>query len=165
MMEKLQNLIGALREELQEYGEMLARLDHHQDLVMRRQTDTLLDSVAQLEAQSAVIQAARDRRERARKELAQALGLSEDAPFADIGPLLPGDYRPLLVALVQENNELLVRIQQRSRQNHLLLARTLEMMQRVMSSLFPGSGRPVYDGTGLILGSKVPQRSLYNAVG
>ncbi len=42
-------------------------------------------------------------------------------------------------ALVQENNELLVRVQQRARQNHLLLLRSLELMQKLINSLFPGS--------------------------
>jgi hypothetical protein len=165
MIEKLHHLISALREELQQYGEMLARLDCHQDLVMRRKADDLLHSVAQIEAQGSVIQAARKVRERCQAELASALRLPEDATFADIKPLLPSDYRPLVSALITENNELLVRIQQRSRQNHLLLARTLEMMQRFMSTLFPGNSSPFYTGSGTVFAPAVPARPLYDAVG
>jgi flagellar biosynthesis/type III secretory pathway chaperone len=165
MIEKLEDLISALREELQQYGEMLARLDSHQDLVVRRQTNNLLQSVAEIESQGAVIQKAREVREHCRCELARALALPENSTFAEIGPLLPGDYRPLVSALVQENNELLLRIQQRSRQNHLLLARTLEMMQRFMSTLFPGNISPVYNGSGAVFGPVIPPRALYDAVG
>jgi hypothetical protein len=165
MIEKLKDLIGALRAELQQYGEMLARLDYHQDLVVRRQSDNLLQSVADIEAQGVVIQEARRQREHCREELARTLGLPDDASFADIAPVLPDDYRPLLTALVQENNELLVRIQQRSRQNHLLLTRTLEMMQRFLSTLFPGSSSPVYNGSGVVFAPAMPARSLYDAVG
>ena len=165
MIQKLDSLINALREELQQYGEMLARLDSHQDLVMRRQADSLLQSVAEIQAQGTVIQQARRDREQRQRELALALKLPEDAPFLDLSPLLPSDYRPLLDALVQENNELLVRIHQRSRQNHLLLTRTVEMMQRFISSLFPGNSPPLYNGAGTVFSPAVPAQSFYNAVG
>ncbi len=165
MIEKLKELIGALREELQQYGEMLARLDYHQDLVMRRQTQNLLESVAEVEAQGLVIQKARRHREQCQRQLARGLGLGDEATFAQMIPMLPEDYRPLLGALVQENNELLVRIQQRSRQNHLLLARMVEMMQRFMGTLFPGNASPVYNQAGAVFGPAAPPRSLYEAVG
>ena len=165
MTQKLEELIDALREELQQYGEMLARLDYHQDIVTRRQTENLLQSVSDIEAQGLVIQNARQQREICQRDLARAGHLPEDASIADLSPLMPGDYRPLVAALVQENNELLVRIQQRSRQNHLLLTRTLEMMQRFMSTLFPGNGKPVYNGAGVVFGPAVQPHALYDAVG
>jgi hypothetical protein len=165
MIDTLKELIGALREELQQYGEMLARLEYHQDLVIHRKADDLLQSVSEIQAQGIVIQNAREERERCQRDLARGLHLPADAPFANIEPLLPGEYRPLVSALVQENNELLVRIQQRSRQNHLLLARTLEMMQRFMSTLFPGNSTPFYTGTGTRFAPSIPTRSLYDAVG
>ncbi len=52
-------------------------------------------------------------------------------------PLLPADYRPLVQALVDENNELLVRVRQRARQNHLLLSRSVELMQGLLNTLLP----------------------------
>jgi hypothetical protein len=165
MIDKLEHLIGALREELQQCGEMLARLDFHQDLVMRRQTDTLLESVADVQSQGTIIQETRRQREARQRELARALGLSDHATFAEMVPRLPEEYRPLVQALVQENNELLVRIQQRSRQNHLLLARTVEMMQRFISTLFPGNASPVYNQTGGVFAPATTARSLYEAVG
>ena len=57
------------------------------------------------------------------------------AAFADLIPLLPADYRPLLQALVEENNELLVRVRQRARQNHLMLRRSVELMQELLNTL------------------------------
>jgi len=165
MIEKIQNLIHALRDELQQYGEMLALLDQHQELVMRRATDELLPSVEDIQAQGAVIQEVRRRRAECQRLVSHELHLADGATFADLVPLLPEDYRPLLGALVQENNELLTRVQQRSRQNHLLLARTLEMMQRFMSTLFPGSASPVYNEMGSVLGRAVSMHSLYEAVG
>lgn len=164
MIDQLQALISALREELQQYGEMLARLDQQQELVTRRAPDDLLQSTSEIEAQTQVIHEARRLRREQQQQVARALQLPVDAPFADIIPCLPADYRPLMGALVQENNELLVRVQQRSRQNHVLLSRSVELMNRLISSLLPG-GSPVYTGNGSLNGALLPVRSLYQAMG
>src|SRR5688572_6673207 len=106
MIAYLQNLIAALREELHEYGEMLARLDEQQDLVMRREADGILQSVATIQEQGVVIQRAREIRTQRQVELAQKLALKSDAEFTQIIPQLPEDYRPMINALVTENNAL-----------------------------------------------------------
>ncbi len=166
MSETLQPLIHALREELQQYGEMLARLDFQQELLMRRSAENLLETVASIEVQGGVIRDSRQHREQCRCDVARALSQLDTTPFEELIPLLPEDYRPLVGALVAENNELLFRVQQRSRQNHLLLSRTLELMQRFMSGLFPTSTRPLYDGAGVMPGrAMMPVHSLYEAVG
>lgn len=161
----LPTLIEALREELKQYGEMLARLDHQQHLVMRRQTDDLPRTVADINAQAEVIAAARGERERLQAEVTRRLNLPETAGFADIVPLLPADYRPLVEALVQENNELLVRVQQRARQNHLLLSHAVELMQRLINAIFPTASPTTYNDAGRLPGTGLPQHSLYEAVG
>ena len=165
MNELLSNLIDALREELTQYGEMLARLDHQKELVMRRQTDNLSHSIADINAQAEIIAGARCGRERHQALLVQRLNLPATAGFGEIVPLLPADYRPLVQALVQENNELLVRVRQRARQNHLLLSHAVEHMQRLINVIFPGASPTTYNGTGQVPGSGLPQHSLYEAVG
>jgi len=163
--ESIHELIEALRHELQQYGEMLARLDQQQDTVLRRDSAGVLDGAAAIEEQAVLIEAARIRREQARQGAAAAAGLSPEAPFGDILPLLPGDYRPLIRALVDENNELLVRVRNRSRQNHLLLSRTVDLMQRLLGNLFSVKVAPTYTGGGAILAAPGATRSLYEAVG
>ena len=54
--------------------------------------------------------------------------------------MMPPHYRPLVHALISENNELIERIKLRAQQNHLLMSRSLELMQRFISSM--GEGRP-----------------------
>jgi flagellar biosynthesis/type III secretory pathway chaperone len=161
----LPNLIDALREELKQYGEMLARLDQQQQLVMRRQTDDLFQCVADINAQAGVIAAARSERERLQLNLVRQLNLPATAGFKEIVSLLPADYRPLVQALVEENNDLLVRVQQRARQNHLLLSHAVELMQRLINVIFPGASPTTYDGAGQVPGISLPQHSLYEAVG
>lgn len=161
----LHNLIEALREELKQYGEMLAVLEQQQQSVVQRQTNALLQNVADINAQANVIQAVRHEREQHRRHVARQLGVEENAGFAMIIPLLPPDYQPLVQALVHENNALLLRIQQRARQNQLLLSHAVELMQQFINSIVPGGNPKTYDNTGRLPVSNLPQRSIYEQVG
>jgi hypothetical protein len=161
----LDKLIQSLREELQQYGEMLARLDTQQEQIFQRAVDDLPGSFAQISAQGNVIRLARDQREEVRQEMARDLSLPQEAEFQEIIPLLPPEYRPLLSALVAENNELLVRIQQRVRQNHMLLMRSVEFMANFMSGLFPTAQPAVYSGSGLAPSQPAASHALYDAIG
>lgn len=165
MIDTLNALIAALREELQQYGEMLTLLDREQEFVMRRASQDLFEAVTAIQSQAGVIQQAREAREDRRNEVAAALGLPGDTSFTSLIPKLPADYQPLVQALVRENNQLLVRVQQRARQNHLLLSRSLELMQRFMSMLFPARDSQVYDDHGQRPSWSPPLHSLYEAVG
>jgi flagellar biosynthesis/type III secretory pathway chaperone len=165
MKEILNHLIESLRDELKEYGEMLTLLDTQQQMVMHRQTQDLLQCVSAINLQSETVAAARREREQRQRRLARQVGLLEEATFGEVLPHLPADYRPLLQALVAENNELLMRVRQRARQNHLLLNRIVELMQRFLGSLFPGAPPSTYNDTGLLLAAGLPQRSIYDAVG
>ena len=71
-----------------------------------------------------------------------------EASFAVVIPLLPADYQPLLRALVDENNELLLRVRRRARQNHLMLRRSVELMQELLNTLLPSRQASTYDDTG-----------------
>lgn len=164
MIDSLQDLIHSLREELQQYGEMLARLDQQQERIIRRASDDLMQSTVEVESQSRSIQNARQHRFQSQQKVARALRLVDDAPFAEIMPFLPEEYRPLVAALVQENNELLTRVQQRSRQNHVLLSRSVELMSRVIQTLIPG-GSPVYSRRGNIQNVAFPKRSIRLDIG
>ena len=132
---------------------------------MSRASDDLLLCVAAVETQGRVIQSARAHREQCRRAVAGQLKLSPDVAFAELIPCLPADYQPLLQALVSENNTLLMRVRQRAQQNHLLLSRSVELMQRLMNSLCPANEPLVYNGRGTMLAPAVSGRALYEAVG
>lgn len=164
MTELLQNFVESLREELKFYGELLALLDVQQEQVVRRLADDLLDTVSTIHCQGDVIQAARREREQRQRELARSLRLPDEARIADLLPLLPEACRPLVVALVEENNQLLARVQQRARQNHILLNRSVELMEQFINS-FCAIGAPLYNETGTRTPPAAPGRPLYEAVG
>lgn len=137
MLESLKKLIEALRDELQNYGEMLVLLDRQQEYLMNRAANEVSQSISLVQAQGVAIQAARERREDCRRQVAVEAGQLDNTSFAELIPLLPADYQPLLKALVEENNELLFRVRRRARQNHLMLKRSVELMQQVLNSLSP----------------------------
>lgn len=132
---------------------------------MARLTEELLRSVTMIQAHSEAIQTVRRHREAAQRAVARDLAVAEASTFAEIIPLLPTDYRPLVQHLVEENNGLLQTIQQRARQNHLLLSRSVELMQRFLSTLFPMREPQVYTGRGTRPAPPLPARPLYEAVG
>ena len=165
MKDSLNDLIEALREELRQYGEMLARLDYHQEQIMRRAAGEVLTSADAVQEQGRTMQECRQGRVAMQVQLARALNLPEEASFADIVPSLPADYQPLVRALVDENNALLLRVQQRARQNHLLLRRSLELMQKFLTTIFPLGHRGGYDGQGHSFNRAMPACALYDAAG
>jgi len=164
-MNSIQPLIDALRDELQNYGEMLALLDRQQENLIARQPSEVFQSISLIKAQGSAIQQSRVCREACRRALAQECGQPPAAPFSTLIPLLPQDYQPLLRALVDENNELLARVSRRARQNHLMLRRSVELMRELLSTLLPSRQGTLYDGAGCRSAGIPMPRRLYEAVG
>jgi flagellar biosynthesis/type III secretory pathway chaperone len=165
MIEPIERLIEALRQELQQYGEMLTLLDHQHQFITSRAAEDVFQSMTPIQAQGAIIQSARAYREECRRDIARTLQQPDNADFSVLIPLLLADYRPLIQALVDENNELLVRVRQRARQNHLLLSRSVELMKGLLNTLLPSRETRVYNGHGNMHTHNNVTRSYYDAVG
>jgi len=158
-------LLEALRHELHQYGEMLALLDRQQEAVMLRAGDDVLQSVTSINDHLSQVAAARRGRESCQQEIATLLRQPAAVNFSDWLGLIPAKFQPAIEALVRENNELLIRVHQRARQNHLLLSRSMELMQRFLHALIPACQPTTYNGAGGVeLATPQPQ-PLYEAVG
>ena len=144
MQSLLPKLLEALRKELGEYGEMLTLLDNQREHVLSRKGTEVLQTVTAIQQQAENIKCARSGRETCQQEIAGLLKKPADAAMGVILPLLPENQRFALAALVRENNDLMTRVQQRARQNHLLLSRSLELMQRFMNTLMPSLAPATY---------------------
>jgi len=160
----LTKVIDALRNELQQYGEMLALLDHQNELVKGCGADDILHSIAAINNQSNAIQSARERREAVQQELSTSVDQPRDSTFAALLPLLPDHYQPLIGALVQENNELLERVRHRAGENQAVLLRSLELMQRFITTLSPESGRQSTQSANSAVLAMEPVSPLYDAI-
>ena len=158
-------LIETLRLELQQYGEMLALLERQQESVMARAADDVLNSVVSINEQMGRIQSARQARQACQNEVARLLQKPGEPAFGVLIPLLPEKFQFPVQTLVRENNEILARIQRRAGQNHLLLTRSLQMMQQFMNALMPANAPTTYNGDGHLQQANKPAQVLYEAIG
>jgi flagellar biosynthesis/type III secretory pathway chaperone len=165
MINSLKLLIDALREELKNYGEMLALLDLQQEKLLARAASEVFQSISLIQAQGSVIQSCCARREQCRRTLAADCRQPQETNFATLIPMLPADYQPLVKALVDENNELLLRVRRRAGQNHHMLRRSVELMQQLLTTLLPARQTSLYDGCGVRPLSATAPRRFYEAVG
>ena len=124
-----------------------------------------MDALITIDDQRETIQNARMAREACQNDLKTALQLSEEASLSALTERLPAKYQPLVKALVQENNQLLLRVRQRAHQNHILLSHSLELMQRFIASLLPLNRVQVYTEAGNLYANEIPVSSLYEAIG
>lgn len=89
----INDLIEALRNELKEYGEMLALLDEQQEHVMGRHAERVLDSVARINTQAAVLHQVRAMRESLQRDVARSAGVAEDSALSSATPALRATSR------------------------------------------------------------------------
>ena len=103
MNEELNNLITALREELTQYGEVLALMQEQQELIINRAANELLINLNTVNSQMEQVALARQQRELARQQLVASLGGTEETTFRQMTEMLPPEVQPLVDALVQES--------------------------------------------------------------
>jgi hypothetical protein len=163
MTEPLNNFVESLREELKQFGELLALLDLQREQVVRRLPEELLATVSAINTQGEAIQAARRERAQRQRELAQSMDLPVGSRAGVLVPQLPQAYRPLVTALIEENNRLLARVRRRACQNHMLLGRAVEMMGRFINSIC-AVGAPTYTQAGAVA-QVAPGCALYDRIG
>lgn len=164
MKEKMDNLVQGLREELIQYGEMLTLLEEQQEMIVNRSADGLIQNLTAIHSQMAEIAKVRDKRDEQRHDLAKELNQDGDISFRDLIGFLPSEYQSLTQALLDEVNGLLQKANQRMRQNHLLLSRSLDFMQQLIQSLFPTQAGQTYDQSGQIGAGYIPQRTTYETL-
>ena len=165
MTEALEKLVHALREELTHYGEMLVLLERQQETATHRMTDEMFAATAAIRNHSLAMLSARRTRELRQRDVARELCVLESSTFVELLPLLPPAYRPLVFSLVEENNDLLGKVSHRARQNHLILSRSVELMQQFISALIPTPTTQVYNDRGDSRAAPIPSPPLYEAVG
>ena len=161
----INQLIESLREEMTQYGELLALMQEQQELIINRQPQELLANLNEVNGQMEKIAVARQAREQARLALATQLGGTQETTFKQMTSQLPEEYQPLLEALVDEINTLLQKVQKWLRQNHLLLKRSLDLMQDILQNVFPTQASPkTYGRQGAVSPVNPPPSTLYEGI-
>lgn len=148
MQNLLEELAAALRDELEEYGEMLALLAEQQEAIFARKVEEVSEIDEQIEGVAATIGLRRQRREEKFCQAALAYDAPQDRPLKDILPSFPESQRPLFTALIDEINDLLEVTRRKARQNQILLGRILETAREVLQSFSPEPSSAGYDSRG-----------------
>ena len=128
-----------LRNELQEYGALLALFEEQQANLLRRDADQVAALALSIEEQARATHSSRQRREQCVHAFAVRCGCPTDTSLRQMLPHFPADVQPLLSALIDEINHLIHRIRRDARQNQMLLARTVEAHEEAMRTLMPGA--------------------------
>ena len=166
MTEELNNLITALRDELTQYGEVLALMQEQQQFIINRVANELLLNLNEVNEQMEKVSVARNHREACRRALVATLGATEETTFRQMTEMLSPEVQPLLNALVEEINQLLQHIQKWLRQNHMLLSRSLDLMKQIMKGMFPSSSATAgtYGREGQVSPVTPPPSTLYEGI-
>ena len=166
MNEELNNLITALRDELTQYGEVLALMQEQQQFIINRAANELLLNLNEVNEQMEKVSVARNHREARRRALVATLNATEETTFYQMTEMLPSEVQPLLKALVEEINQLLQHIQKWLRQNHMLLSRSLDLMKQIMKGMFPSSSSTAgtYGRGGQVSPVTPPPSTLYEGI-
>ncbi len=166
MNEELKSLITALREELTQYGEVLALMQEQQQFIINRSANELLLNLNAVNEQMEKVSVARNHREACRRALVATLGATEETTFRQMTEMLSPEVQPLLNALVEEINQLLQHIQKWLRQNHMLLSRSLDLMKQIMKGMFPSSSATAgtYGREGQVSPVTPPPSTLYEGI-
>jgi hypothetical protein len=144
------NLIVALREEVQEYGELLSLFNDQQTAILERNPNLVLAVQDSIKEQLEAIHSCRKQRETVARELAVEIGEDPDSSVKQLIDKCEETVRPLLNALIYEVNNLISKTRRRGNQNQMLLARSVEVSQQILQRLNPGGLTKTYSRRGRI---------------
>lgn len=145
-----EDLASMLREELMEYGEFLVILDEQQKAILAQDAETLRELEAEIQQQIVNTQEVRDQRTDMVATLAQLAGLAPDTSLRQILPLFPQAAQPMMMALIDEINNLIGKTRKSLQQNHMLLARATEVTEKILAALAPSPSTKTYGKQGNI---------------
>ena len=141
-------IIAALREEVAEYGALLNCFDEQQSAILVRDPEAVTMSDEKISLQLVTTRDRRRHREILVAELATVSGQATHSSLTALKPLFAEPMWPLTQALITEVNRLIALARRRAQQNQMLLARTIEVTQEIVSTLSPGTVTRTYSPQG-----------------
>ncbi len=138
----------SLRTEIAGFGGLLNLFEQQQQSLFARDTESVLLLSGEIEAHTRAMSDHRQRREQIVAEFALSQGQPARATLRSLLPFIAAEARPLIEALIAEVNVLIHRVRRLTRQNHTLLARTVEAQQELMRTLRPDAFQHTYSAAG-----------------
>ncbi len=141
-------IADALRAEIAGFGGLLHLFEQQQQRLFARDAEGVLRLSSDIEEHTRAMAVQRARREQLVADFAVGHEQPATATLRSLLPFIAADARPLLEALIAEVNVLIHRVRRLTRQNHTLLARTVESHQELMRTLRPDAFLHTYSAAG-----------------
>jgi flagellar biosynthesis/type III secretory pathway chaperone len=138
----------SLRTEIAGFGGLLNLFEQQQQSLFARDTETVLRLSGEIEEHTRLMSEHRQSREQIVAAFALSHGQPAKATLRSLLPFIAAEARPLIEALIAEVNVLIHRVRRLTRQNHQLLARTVEAQQELMRTLRPDAFLHTYSAAG-----------------
>jgi hypothetical protein len=136
----VEQLVEALRIELQQYGEILALLESQDSA--GGGLPAILNVCDSIQRQGAAIEEARLVRLQQQSRLAWVVGQPEKHSILDLLPDLPPHYQPLLAALMSEINGLVDQVRQEAVHCHTRLQGAVEQIEKLITAMAGNNAVP-----------------------
>jgi flagellar biosynthesis/type III secretory pathway chaperone len=137
-----------LRNEVAEYGRLLSLYAEQQNLIFKRDPETVLQLAHTIKDQVGILDRARAERESRVRAFAAEVGQEPGATLRSLLVWVAPEVRPLFEALITDVNLLIHRIRRSSRLNHRLLSSMVECHQEVLRRLRPDAFTLTYSPSG-----------------
>jgi flagellar biosynthesis/type III secretory pathway chaperone len=138
----------SLRTEIAGFGGLLNLFEQQQHSLFARDTEAVLRLSGEIEAHTRLMAEHRQSREQIVAAFALSCSQPAKSTLRSLLPFIAAEARPLLEALIGEVNVLIHRVRRLTKQNHLLLARTVESHQEMLRTLRPDAFLHTYSAAG-----------------
>jgi hypothetical protein len=152
----------ALRSEFQEYGGVLSLLEEQRRGILQRNPDEMIASNQNIDVQMTAANRTRYEREQLQARLLEDLGLPHDTSLRGLIVAMPPATRALFEALIDGAADITEKIQNKTRQNRLLLSRAGDLTEQILLRLQPGSSGRTYSHRGLSSFKTLPRTASLN---
>ncbi len=139
--EQCDALIAALREELEEQGELLSLLSEQQRCILQRDVEGLNAACEAIDRQARVNDQARRRREQCSRAAAEMLGAEGELTLRELTRQFPEAMRPLIESLIDQINHSIDRSRHRLQQNRNVLTRLQSVTSEILQRVHPEGSR------------------------
>ncbi len=143
-----EDLLGLLRDELQEYGGLVGLLSAQQQSILNRRPESLLEINQSVQTQMEASQMLQRRRQGFVSSLASSYGEPDESTLSELVPHFPDVTQPMFQSIIEEINNLISQIRRKIEQKQRLLNRLTEVTDQILGVTDPGSHSKTYDKSG-----------------
>ena len=140
-----EDLLGLLRDELQEYGGLVGLLNAQQQSILNRRPNSLLEINQSVQTQMEASQMLQRRRQGFVSSLASSYGEPGESTLSELVPHFPDVTQPMFQSIIDEINNLISQIRRKIEQNQRLLVRLTEVTDQILMVSDPTGHSKTYD--------------------